>query len=237
VDAAKSIGCGLCCKVFDGDPADDGEAFSAPLREIRKTCRARDVPLIGWAYLYGDTYGNLMKEAQAVVRTLESGLPLVLDIEGQWEVSAGRAWAQTLAAYVLERYPDAKRVLAYTPFWNTAYHPRYPAAELSALCSAVMPQVYFDLGRKDTYDKQRDMMETAYKEYAPYGLPVYPIGEFGKRGIGDVAAFLSLVRGPHSWWLLDGWQDKDEMRYLAAVAGQSRDVARLAKIKAILKEV
>lgn len=240
VDVAQSIGYGLCVKAFDGNPADDGDYFAAPLAEIRRLCQARGIPLIAWAYLYGNTYGNLTKEAEAVVATLDSGLSLVLDIESEWEVSgvAGRDWAQTLSDYVLARRPNAKEMLAYCPFWNMEAHPHYPAAELSRLCSAVMPQAYFALAKRDTLAKQRDMVETSYREYAPYGLPVYPIGEFGPRGVGDVAAFLAFVGGrPHGWWLLDGYRDSDEIDYLARTANVRKAASKLARIEEIIKEV
>jgi hypothetical protein len=238
VDAAKSMGYGLAAKVFDGNPADDGDYFTAPFAEIASLCKAEGVPLVGWCYLYGDKFGNLAKEAAEVVRWLRMGVPLVLDIEGEWEVSAARVWAQILSAQVLAEFPQAKSMLSFAPFWNMTHHKAYPAAELSSLCSAVMPQDYFDLGRKTTYAKQRDMVETSYREFAPYGLPVYPIGEFGKRGIGDVAAFLSLVGGkPHGWWLLDGWQDSDEMKYLAAIREERKTVQKFERIAQIVKEV
>lgn len=232
VDAAKSIGYGLAVKVFDGSPADDGDYFTAPFAEIQALCKAEGVPLVGWCYLYGDKYGNLAKEAAEVVRWLRLGVLLVLDVESEWEVPQGKAWAAELCRRVVTEFPQAKSMLAFCPFWNMTYHKAYPATELSQLCSAVMPQDYFALGKKATYAKQRDMVETSYREFAPYGLPVYPIGEFGSRGIGDVAAFLSIVQGrPHGWWLLDGWQDSDEMKYLATIREECTAATRLARIK------
>lgn len=243
VDIAQATGYGLCVKAFDGNPADDGDYFSAPLAEIRALCEADHVPLIGWVYLYGNTYGNLAKEAEAVLATLDSApfVPLVLDIEGEWEVGEGHEWAAQLADHILAQRPDAKQMLAYAPFWNMECHAAYPATELSRLCCAVMPQTYFALGEKDTYAKQRDMVDTSYREYAPFGLPVYPIGEFGvQRGVGDVVSFLSLVSSrPHSWWLLDNWQDSDEMDYLAqlAKAGDNGSTAELERLHGILAQV
>lgn len=240
VSLAQATGYGLCVKAFDGNPADDGDYFNKPLAEIRALCEADHIPLIPWAYLYGNTYGSLLKEARAVVDTLDSGLPLVLDIESEWEIPEGRAWAQALSDYILARRPDAKEMLAYAPFWNMECHATYPATELSHLCCAVMPQTYFALGEKDTYAKQRDMVDTSFREYAPYNLPVYPIGEFGPRGLADVAAFLSLVGSrPHSWWLLDNWQDSEEMDYLAqlAKAGDNGSTVELEHLRGILAQV
>jgi hypothetical protein len=238
VDAAKSIGYGLAVKVFDGNPADDGANFVPHYAEIQDLCRDEYVPLVGWCYLYGNKWGNLAKEAAEVVRWLRMGQPLVLDVESEWEVPQGKQWAKDFSRLVLEGYPGAKSMLSYAPFWNMTYHKSYPAKELSELCCAVMPQDYFELGKKASYEKQREMVETSYREFAPYGLPVYPIGEFGKtRGVGDVAAFLSLVGGkPHSWWLLDGWVDSDEMKYLAAIRDERKAARKLAKIEEILKE-
>lgn len=240
VSIAKATGYGLCAKWHDGDPSDDKWGWRENFAKI--TARCGDVPVIGWGYCYGDTYGNLAKEADCIAKFLldhpQAGY--VIDAESEWEVPAGRGWAQRLGEPILAQVSDARERLAYAPFWNMEYHPRYPAAELSQFCSAVLPQDYFALGKKDTYAKQRDMVETSLREFAPYGLPVYPIGEFGPRGLGDVAAFLSLIGGrPHSWWLVDGWQDSDEMAYLAQInrAAVNPLAARVAVLEDTLEKV
>jgi hypothetical protein len=222
--AAAATGHGLIVKVHDGDPADDGTYFVEPWQRLKALCDQAGVPLLAWGYCYGNKYGNLLKEADAVVRALTDlgGAGYVLDVESEWEVPDHENWVQAFAARILSQVPDAKERLAFSPFWNMRWHGQYPAEELATLCSAVMPQCYFGLGERTGYAAQEEMVAIMDEDFGRLGLPVYPVGEFTAAGIRDVATFMSLVGSrPHSWWLLDGYQDSDEVRYLAKLRVQN----------------
>lgn len=231
IEAAVSTGCGLLVKVHDGDPSDDGTYFTDHWKTLKPLADAAGVAMAAWGYCYGDKFGNLAKEASAVVDALTDlgAAGYVLNIEGEWEVPEGRIWAETLSARILGQLPDARQRLAFAPFWNTRWHGQYPAKELANLCSAVMPQCYFRDAKRTTYAAQAEMVDIMNEDFARLGIPVYPIGQLA--GIRDVAAFLSLIgERPHSWWLLDHTSlASEDLRYLARFRAQNHgdEVTRL----------
>lgn len=225
VAAAVATGHGLIVKVHDGDPADDGDFFTEPWQRLKALCDQAGVPLLAWGYCYGNKHGNLLKEADAVVHALTVlGAPgYVLDVESEWEVPGHEEWIQAFAERILSQVPDAKERLAFSPFWNTRWHGQYPTEGLARLCSAVMPQCYFGLAERTAYAAQEEMVAITNEDFGRHGLPIYPVGEFTPARIRDVATFMSLVGSrPHSWWLLDGYKDSDEIRYLAKLRAQDK---------------
>jgi hypothetical protein len=224
ISAAQDTGYGICAKYHDGDPADDSKyGFQEKFAKIAERCASLSIPLLAWGYVYGDTYGNLLKEADAVVDVL-SRYPVgyVIDAEGYWEVPEGRDWARRFGDRILGKVPDAKSRLAFAPQWNLRYsHNFYPADVFSAFCSVVMPQDYFDLAQRTTRASREEMLQITAEDYGPLGLPIHPIGEFSA-GLGGVKDFLEIANAGGfriwSWWLLDGFQDSEQLKYLADLA-------------------
>lgn len=202
--AAKLFEAGLIVKYHDGDPADDAKyGFQEQFRAVLREAQAWGVPVLAWGYCYGNKYGNLLKEADAAAQSLKEGaLGYVIDAEIEWEVPQGGDWAKRFVERVLSQVPGAQ--IAFAPFWNMRYHPRYPAkAFAEAGCVAVMPQVYYALAKKRP-DQVAAMWQVTLEDFSPIGLPVYPIGEFPGATPEHVRAFLAAIGDrPRSWWLLD----------------------------------
>lgn len=205
VATAKRLGAGLIVKFHDGNPADDHKyGFQEQFRACLKLGQQHGVPVLAWGYCYGDKYDSLLKEADAAVMALREGAAgYVIDAETEWEVSQGNDWAKRFLDRVRVQIADAVQRLAYAPFWNMRWHSRYPAAAFSEGCAAVMPQVYYGLAKKRP-DQVAAMWEITRTDFEPYGLPIYPIGEFPGATVAHVQAFLDAIGDrPHSWWLLD----------------------------------
>lgn len=204
VEAAQATGYGLIVKYHDGDPSDDTKWNWIPaFRQIALLAQRAKVPVLSWGYCYGNKYGNLKKEADAAIASLDDGaLGYVIDAESEWEHGQGTQWAKEFMGILKQKAPTG--AFAYSTFWNLRWHPMFPAqAFVDGGCVAALPQVYFHLGDRWSPLKQREMMEVARQDFG--GLPVYPVGEMtsGLRP-GDVLNFLTLTRGaPHSLWLLD----------------------------------
>lgn len=214
---AKRTGYALAVKWHDGDPADDAKwGFQKGFRDVLALAGPAGVPVLAWGYCYGDKYGNLLKEAQAVQDAFQAGAAgYIIDAETEWEVPQGREWAKRFIDTVKSKRPEIP--LAYCPFWNMRWHSRYPAKEFSAGCEAVLPQVYFALGQKVERSSREEMVRIAREDFEPYGRPVFPVGEFcgmqndGKKTwtaqeVDGTLDFLRMVGAdnPHSLWLLDG---------------------------------
>lgn len=206
---AKLLGAGLLVKWHDGDPADDIRyGFQEQFRAILKEAQRAGVPILAWGYCYGNKYGKLLKEADAAANSLlEGAAGYVIDAESEWEAlgsdgkPVGSEWAKRFLDRIFSRVPGAK--LAYSSFWNTRWHPRYPAREFSAGCIAAMPQVYYALAQRPP-ERVAEMWAITRQDYEPLGLPIYPVGEFPGATVEHVTAFLNAIGSrPHSWWLLD----------------------------------
>ena len=241
VALAKRLGAGLIVKYHDGDPTDDAKwGFQEQFRACLKVCQQQGVPLIAWGYCYGDKYGRLLKEAAAAAQALKEGAAgYVIDAEIEWEVPQGGDWAKRFLEAVHAEVPDAGQRLAYAPFWNMRWHPRYPAREFSQGCCAVMPQVYYTLAQKPPAQVV-SMWQITLEDFTPFGLPIYPIGQFSGATLEQVLAFLGAIGDrPRSWWLLDKasaemldaafpdpWRQERE-RLLGQVADLKRRLAQI----------
>ncbi|MEW6047859.1 MAG: hypothetical protein AB1609_15505 [Bacillota bacterium] len=204
VATAKRLGAGLIVKYHDGDPADDAKfGFQEQFRAVLQAAQGQGVLVLAWGYCYGNKYGNLLKEADAAAQSLKEGASgYVIDAESEWEVPGSDDWARRFVERVLSQVPGAQ--LAFAPFWNMRYHPRYPAkAFAQAGCVAVMPQMYYALAKKRP-DQVAAMWQVALEDFSPIGLPIYPIGELPDAMPEHVRAFLAAIGDrPRSWWLLD----------------------------------
>ena len=230
---AKKLGHGICAKWHDGDPADDAKwGFQDKFASLAQQCEAAGVPLLAWGYCYGDTYGNLIKEADAAVDVLTRypNTGYVIDAESEWEVQRGREWAKKFGDRILSKVPDAKSRLAYCPFWNLRYgHSLYPADAFSTYCSVVMPQCYFDLAQRKTRADREQMFKEMLEDYRLLGLPIYPIGEFSA-GSSGVLDFIELAESAGikdwGWWLFDGYQSSAQLALLETLEGPDLSTLR-----------
>lgn len=239
IRVAQDTGYGICAKFHDGDPADDAKyGFQEKFAKLAARCAPLKIPLIAWGYCYGDTYGNLAKEAAAAVQSLDSGTQAyVIDAESEWEVKGSDRWAARFMQAVFGRAPGAE--IAMTTFWNLRWHARFPAnAFWLNGCSVAMPQVYYHAAQRSTTAARKEMHSIATADFSGAGFGrLYPVGEFSG-DIGDTLDFLDTAGGgPHSFWLVDGFQDSPSMKLLAlcgqAVRAKESTEVSQAKIAAL----
>lgn len=232
VEVAAGLGYGVIVKYHDGDPADDTKwGWVDDFRKIVKAAKPRGVPVLAWGYCYGNAYGNLFKEVDGALASLDDGaLGYVIDAESEWETLGSDKWARDFMSAVKKYKPGA--ALAYSTFWNLRWHPMFPAqAFVDNGCVAAIPQTYFGLGQKWSPAAQAEMLKIARQDFG--GLPVYPAGEMTSDvSAGNVLDFINLAQGPHSLWLLDR-VPKDRLDILSR--DQSQAAEMLAKIREILR--
>lgn len=214
---AQETGYGICAKFHDGDPADDAEfGFQMAFDRLADRCGPHGIPLIAWGYCYGDTYGNLDKEAAAAALSLKRGAQAyVIDAEAEWEVDGSSRWATRFMTSVLSEVPGAE--IGMTTFWNLRWHLKFPArAFRDGGCAAALPQVYYKSARRSTLEARRSMHAISAADFGRVGYAVTsPVGEF-TQDPSDTMAFLDIAgKGPHSFWLLDGFQDSALLKVLA----------------------
>ncbi len=246
ISVAQDTGYGILAKFHDGDPADDAKyGFQANFAKLAARCGPLNIPLVAWGYCYGDAHGNLSKEAAAAVQSLSSGAQAyVIDAESEWEVSGSDQWAARFMQAVMSRAPGAE--IAMTTFWNLRWHARFPAKAFWLNgCSIAMPQVYYNAAQRATIDARREMHEISTQDFqgAGYNL-ICPVGEFST-DVADTVDFLDIAgTQPHSFWLVDGYQDSSSLRVLRLVGAACRadqanqaSQARVAALEQTLSDV
>jgi len=220
---AQYTGYGICAKFHDGDPAGDKYGFQEKFAQLAAKCRPLNIPLVAWGYCYGDAYGNLAKEAAAAVQSLDSGgQAYVIDAESEWEAYGCDQWAARFMQAVLRKTPGAE--IAVTTYWNLRWHTRFPAKAFWLNgCSIAMPQVYYRLAQRATGGDRQAMHSIAAEDFQGAGYKsIHPVGEFSA-DVTDTLDFLDIAgSGPHSFWLVDGFQDSPSMRVLGLVGQRLR---------------
>ena len=219
IGAAQDTGYGICAKFHDGDPSGDAKyGFQESFAQIASGCTNLGIPVIAWGYCYGNTYGNLVKEAAAAAHSFDAGAQAyVIDAESEWETRNSDQWAARFMSAVLEKAPDAE--VGLTTFWNLRWHARFPAKAFRQNgCSTALPQVYYGLAERKTLDERRLMHSIAAEDFRAAGFAtIYPVGEFTDNA-GDTVDFLDLAgTQPHSFWLIDGFQDSASLKFLAGL--------------------
>ena len=223
VSVAQYTRYGILAKFHDGDPADDGEyGFQEKFAELLAKCGPLGIPVVAWGYCYGDAYGALGEEVEAAAKALKSGAQAyVIDAEIEWEVRGSDRWAARFMRGLLDRVPGAE--VGLTTFWNLRWHGRFPAREFWANgCSVAMPQVYYRTAKRSGIDARVTMHAISEEDFWSAGYScIYPVGELSS-DIADTLDFLSIAGDkPHSFWLLDGFQDSLSVRVLG-LSGRPR---------------
>lgn len=216
VGLARETGYGICAKFHDGDPADDAKfGFQDNFAQFAARCKPLNVPLVAWGYCYGDAYGSLTKEAAATIQSLNAGAQAyVIDAEAEWETGNGAQWASRFMSAVLAKVPDAE--IGLSTFWNLRWHGQFPAkAFQQSGCLTAMPQVYYKSANRTALDDRRTMHSISSSDFQAAGFSnIYPTGEFSDN-VTDTVDFLELAgTQPHSFWLIDGFQDSPSLRIL-----------------------
>ncbi len=246
ISVAQDTGYGICAKFHDGDPADDAKyGFQENFAKLAARCGPLSIPLVAWGYCYGDAYGNLEKEATAAVLSLKSGAQAyIIDAETEWEVPNSSLWAQRFMSMVLHSAPRAE--IGMTTYWNLRWHTSFPAQAFRRNgCTVAIPQVYYDLAQRTTLADRQAMHAITMEDFkgAGYDL-IYPAGEFGTN-VTDTLDFLDIAGAlPHSFWLMDGYQDNICMKVLrlftkarkAGQAGQASQ-AEVQTLRDMLAEI
>lgn len=216
IGVAQETGYGICAKFHDGDPADDAEyGFQEDFVKLAERCGRLGIPLVAWGYCYGGKYGNLDREVAAAALSLKSGAKAyVIDAEAEWEVPEAAEWAKRFMSGLLEADPGAE--IGMTTFWNLRWHALFPArALLQAGCEVAIPQVCYKMGQRKTLAERKKMHAISNEDFVSAGYKrVYPAGEFSG-DVTDTFDFLDIAgRQPHSFWLLDGYQDSASVKAL-----------------------
>ena len=217
ISVAQDTGYGICAKFHDGDPADDAQyGFQRNFARLAARCGPLGIPLVAWGYCYGDTYNNLDKEVAAAVLSLKSGAQAyIIDAEAEWEVPGSAQWARRFMSSILCAAPGAE--IGVTTFWNLRWHPAFPARALrESGCAVAIPQVYYKTAQRATLDARRSMHAISTEDFRRAGYcAIYPAGELTANA-SDSRDFLDIVGAqPHSFWLLDGFQDSASLKSLS----------------------
>ena len=216
ISVAQETGYGICAKFHDGDPADDGEyGFQEDSGSLVERCRPLGIPLISWGYCYGDKYGNLDEEVAAAALSLRLGAQAyIIDAEAEWEVPDAAEWAGRFMSGLLRAAPGAE--VGISTYWNLRWHASFPAKDLARSgCQVAIPQVYYSLAQRNTYDDRKKMHAIASEDFKAAGYKyISPAGELSGN-VTDTRDFLDLAGAhPHSFWLLDGYQNSTSMKVL-----------------------
>jgi hypothetical protein len=116
---------------------------------------------------------------------------------------------------VLSAVPGAE--IGVTTFWNLRWHPKFPAKSFrDSGCAAAIPQVYYKAANRSTLESRRSMHAVSAADFARAGYAVTsPAGELTEN-TSDTRDFLDIVGvQPHSFWLLDGFQDSPSLKILS----------------------
>jgi hypothetical protein len=75
--------------------------------------------------------------------------------------------------------------------------------------------VYYNLGQRETIAERQKMHDISNEDFKGAGFSsIYPAGEFSA-DVTDTLDFLQIAGAqPHSFWLLDGFQDTPSMKVL-----------------------